>query len=196
MSALIDRAKIYCISILEKSRCHKLPFHNEKHTLQVYENVVRIGAYEKLDFEELEPVLLAALFHDLGNVTTFLGHENLGIDKAKDFLCSEEYPKLKMDTVIKCIRATRMPQQPKSIYENIICDADLYHLGTNEFLEKNMLLRKEWSDYLSMDYSDEIWNTLNIQFLQQHKFHTNFGIEILEPIKKENIELLSNQKFF
>ena len=101
-----------------------------------------------------------------------------------------------MDTVTNCIRATRMPQQPLSIYENIICDADLYHLGTNEFLEKNMLLRKEWSDYLSMDYSDDTWNTLNIQFLQQHKFHTNFGIEILEPIKKQNIKLLEDYKNF
>ena len=196
MNALIDRAKIYCMGILQKSRCHKLPFHNEKHTLQVYENVIRIGAYEKLELEALEPVLLAALFHDLGNVTTFQGHEDLGIDKAKKFLFSEEYPKLKIDTVINCIRATRMPQQPKSIYEDIICDADLYHLGTIEFLEMNMLLRKEWLEYLSMNYSDETWNTLNIQFLQQHKFHTNFGKEILEPIKKQNIKLLEDHKNF
>lgn len=194
MSALVNKAKKYCLSILEKSRCNNLPFHNAKHTIEVYGNVVRIGAYEKLDFEAIEPVQLAALFHDVGNAAIFQGHENIGIDKAKDFLQSEDYPRPKIDKVIDCIWATRMPQRPTDIYENIICDADLHHLGSENFLEKNTLLRKEWSEHLKIDYSDEAWNILNIRFLQEHRFHTKYGTEILEPVKKQNIELLKQIK--
>ena len=32
--------------------------------------------------------------------------------------------------VSSCIQATRMPQSPLSQVEKIMCDADLYHLGT------------------------------------------------------------------
>ncbi|MGJ8735001.1 HD domain-containing protein [Zobellia laminariae] len=171
-----------------------LPFHNAKHTIQVYENTIKISDYEKIDFEALEPILLAALFHDVGNAVTFKGHEGFSMDETIMFLLMQDYPEQKIQKVINYIEATRMPQKPTDIYENIICDADLYHLGTSEFLEMNKLLRKEWAEYLKIDYSDEAWNSLNIQFLQQHQFHTKYGKEILEPVKKQNIELLKQNQ--
>ncbi len=194
MSLLVNKAKKHCLDILRKSRCRDLPFHNAKHTVEVYGNVVRIGAYEKIDIEALEPVQLAALFHDVGNVISFQGHENISIDKAKDFLQSEGYPRPKIDKVVDCIWATRMPQRPTDIYESIICDADLRHLGTKDFLEINQCLRKEWSEHLDMSYTDDAWNTLNIRFLQEHEFHTNYGKEILEPIKEQHIDFLKQRQ--
>lgn len=142
-------------------------------------------------------MLLAALFHDIGNIICFKGDEDQSINVAKKFLQKEKYSKQKIDKVIDCISATRMPQKPKNIFENIICDADLHHLGTESFLKMNQPLRKEWSENLKIDYSNEAWNILNIQFLQEHKFHTKYGEKILEPIKKQNTELFKqNQDSF
>lgn len=49
MSILVHIVKKHCLSLLQKSRCNNLPFHNTKHTIEVYENVMRIGIYERID---------------------------------------------------------------------------------------------------------------------------------------------------
>ena len=190
MEKIIEKAKKHCLNLLKKSRCRFLPFHNVEHTMQVYEYVLKIGAYEERDIQELEPVLLAALFHDTGNATEFKGHENFSTIEANHFLAANNYPIASTILVFGCINATRMPQEPKNSLEKIICDADLFHLGTNSFRKKNKLLRIEWYKYWSISYTDKEWTSLNILFLDQHKFHTKYGQEILEPLKQENLREL------
>lgn len=193
MEAIVINTKKHCIGLLLKSRCKSLPFHNLEHTMEVYENTLRIGMYENLAVAEIEPILLAALFHDTGNARVFEGHEDYSTIEARNFLLLQEYPVEKIDSVLDCIKTTRMPQQPNTIYQRIICDADLYHLGTSAFLSKNELLRREWATFLGTEYSDARWLSMNIEFLQQHQFHTKYGKEILEPVKHENIEMLKTR---
>lgn len=187
MSSIIRKAKKHCIGLLSGSRCSSLPFHNQEHTMKVYENILKIGMHENRSLEELEPVLLAALFHDTGNALVFAGHESYSATEASNFLLSQDYPSDKIGLVIDCIKATKMPQQPKNSYEEIICDADLFHLGTRSYNSKNKLLRREWVKFLNTEYSDEAWDSLNIGFLEQHRFHTKYGRDILEPVKQENL---------
>jgi len=193
MKKLVRKAKKHCIGLLLGSRCGSLPFHNEEHTMNVYENVLKISIYEKMDMEEMEPVLLAALFHDTGNASVFAGHENFSATEANKFLAAQSYPPEKIDLVIDCIKATRMPQRPKNSYEEIICDADLFHLGTKLYSSRNKLLRKEWAKFLNTEYSDAAWDSLNIEFLEQHRFHTRYGQEILKPVKMENLKELKER---
>ena len=193
MKTIMAKAKKYCMDLLLQSRCSNLPFHNENHSMEVFENTIKIGMYENMTLEELEPVLLAALFHDTGNATVFIGHENYSATEASNFLLAQKYPYDKTALVIGCIKATRMPQQPKNRYEEIICDADLFHLGTRAYGSKNSALRKEWSKFLNTDYSDAKWDALNVEFLKQHRFHTKYGREILEPGKQDNIVQLKKQ---
>ncbi len=193
MDLIVRKAKKHCIGLLLKSRCSSLPFHNEQHTMNVYENVLKIGMYENMDVQELEPVLLAALFHDTGNATVFAGHESYSATEASNFLLSHGYPPDKINLVIDCIKATRMPQRPKNSFEEIICDADLFHLGTKLFHEKNISLRIEWSSFLNTEYSDAAWDSLNIEFLEKHRFHTKYGKEVLEPKKMENLNELKGR---
>ena len=190
MKEIVTKAKKHCIGLLEKSRCESLPFHNSSHTMEVFENVKKIGTYQYLNLDNLEPVLLAALFHDTGNATVFTGHENFSVIKAIAFLNGLAYPLEKVNLVTECIKATKVPQDPKNHLENIICDADLFHLGSKSYISKNKLLRKEWALYQEIEYSDNEWIALNIKFLEQHRFFTNFGREILEPVKQKNIKKL------
>ncbi len=193
MEEIVRKAKKYCIGLLSRSRCGSLPFHNEEHTMNVYENVLKIGIYENKNLQDLEPVLLTALFHDTGNATVFAGHENCSSIEASNFLVAQEYPDAKIAVVIDCINATKMPQRPLDIYEKIICDADLFHLGTRSYRSKNKLLRREWAKFLNTEYSDEAWDSLNITFLEQHSFHTRYGKEILGPVKMENLKELKER---
>lgn len=193
MEEIVRKAKRYCIGLLSRSRCTALPFHNEQHTMNVYENVLKIGMYEERDLKNLEPVLLAALFHDTGNATVFAGHENHSITEAGNFLRAQRYSDAGIALVIDCIKATKMPQRPSNPYEKILCDADLFHLGTKSFRSKSKMLRMEWAKFLNTEYSDEAWDSLNITFLEQHTFHTKFGQDILEPVKMENLKALKEK---
>ncbi|MBT2161276.1 HD domain-containing protein [Zobellia barbeyronii] len=193
MEEILKNAQKYCTRVLMGSRCKSLPFHNVEHTMEVFSNVKKIGSYGYLNNDELKPVLLAALFHDTGNATVFKGHENFSVIKATDFLNGQNYPVEKLKMVTDCIKATRMPQEPKNYLEEIICDADLFHLGTKFFTAKNKLIRQEWEKFLEVRYTDEAWYALNITFLEQHRYHTKYGKDLLEPIKQKNLNQLKQK---
>ncbi len=193
MEDILIRAKNYCLSLLEKSRCASLSFHNAGHTLEVYENVKCIGSYEGLSKGELEPILLAAFFHDVGNAWTFQGHEDQSGSEAKKFLGRWGYPEPKLDVVLQCIQATRLPQNPQNVQGQILCDADLFHLGTTSFMAKNQRLRTEWEQYRKIRYTEKEWLELNISFLGEQSYFTRYGKEILEPVKQSNLQLLQQK---
>ncbi len=192
MEGIKEKARIHCIEILRNSRCDKLPFHNVHHTLEVYKNTSKIAAFEGLSETEVEPVLLAALFHDTGNAITFKGHEELSASNAAAFLEKEKYGDTRIPEVVRCIKATEMPQTPLSKLEGILCDADLFHLGRKDFFVHNELLRTEWEQYHKKFYSNYRWYSINIEFLNQHEFHTGYGKQFLEPVKLKNSELFQS----
>lgn len=194
VSPLIRRAQKYALEYLQSSRCRYLPFHNAQHTWEVFLNVSLLGGHEALSASDLEPVLLAALFHDLGNAICFEGHEQHSMALAKDYLSQQGYAWVQTKRVMGCIEATQMPQNPKNPLECLLCDADLFHLGTSDFMAKNTALRKEWKEYQQREFSDEAWNRLNRSFLEQHRYVTPYGRQILEPGKKRNIRLLRQKQ--
>ncbi|MCK7591340.1 HD domain-containing protein [Subsaxibacter sp. CAU 1640] len=184
----------YCLEILRKSRCRALPFHGIKHTVEVFENVLLIGGYENINDEEQEILNIAALFHDTGMSETYIGHEDVSANNAKTYLNEHSYPKEKIKRVLKCVKATKMPQNPKTLLECVMCDADLSHLASTNYLFKNELLRTEWANYMDLVFTDEEWYQLNLEFLINHTYHTNFGKTVLKEGKQRNIELLEQLK--
>ena len=192
MRISIDNVTKHCANLISTSRCNQLPFHNLKHTLDVYNNIITIGDYEHLPESDIDELCIAALFHDTGNAFRFKGHEEVSALYAKNYLEKQQLESFKIDRICSYILATTTPQTPKNSNECVICDADLFHLGTPQFLSRNKLLRIEWKNYLDINYSDEIWIKMNIDFLSQHHFFTSYGKEILEPIKTENINILKS----
>ena len=45
MDKVVRKAMKHCRKIFQNSRCEKLTFHNIAHTLEVYDNVKKIGAF-------------------------------------------------------------------------------------------------------------------------------------------------------
>ncbi len=115
---------------------------------------------------------------------------------AEEFLRNRNFDNGVISSVINYIAATRMPQEPHNILEKIICDADFAHLASIAYLPKISLLRKEWSYFLGMNFLDEEWKTLNITFLSNHSYHTNFGKTIMEKYKLNNLLLLEETLAF
>ena len=109
---------------------------------------------------------------------------------ALEFLKKHEYPEDKLKIVTSCILATKMPQKPQTLAEKIICDADLYLLGLESYIFKNERLRAEWEEYFNLKYSEEEWYAINVEFLENQKYHTWFGKTVLNNRKDLNCTML------
>ncbi len=190
MNTLIPKIKTYCANLIRESRCDGLPFHNLSHTLSVYRAARKIGLYEKISPADLELVSIAALFHDIGYAEVYHGHEEKSADHASYYLNQSDFSSLKTQKITTCIESTQVPQRPQNIQQQILCDADLAHLGSKDFEKKNNDLRKEWEVVLNKSFSEKEWLLFNINFLRAHRYHTTFGKEVLEPQKQINLEKL------
>ena len=166
---------------------HLCEYHNVRHTLDVINQSQLIGKIEQLSERDLLLLKIAALFHDTGFLFQRAKHEERSV---KVFLeASYEYEISESDkTVIsQCIMATRMPQQPISLLDKVICDADLDYLGRDDFFPIGDALFREMSR--NNEISDiNAWNQLQVKFLTAHRFHTNFSIQNRMPGLQENLK--------
>src|SRR5688572_10798880 len=113
-------------------------FHDINHTRDVVRACEEIGSRYQLSDEEELALLIGAWVHDIGYSSGSANqHEEHSQKLAVAFLTEKRVPQQLIDMVSGCITATRMPQTPTNQIEQIICDADLYHLGTDGFEEKN-----------------------------------------------------------
>lgn len=192
-SGLLSDTYDHCIELLENSRCKHLPFHSVEHTREVYRYSKTIAQYEEVYGSDLDPILIAALFHDTGMAESYVDHEEQSVVYAKEFLEKLNYAPKKIQIVEDCILATKMPQAPKTKAEKIICDADLYHLGIESYLFKNERLRAEWETFFDRSYTDEEWFKMNMDFLKKQKYHTWFGKTVLNNRKDMNYKVLKER---
>ena len=156
------------------------------HTTEVVEVSDKIALDEKLSDEDKEILLIAAWFHDTGHFSCCNGHEDQSVKFAMEFLKKESYPKQKIERIVGCIRATKIPQNPSNKLEQIICDADLQHLGMSDLEERTKELRKEFEIKGIKKLDDIEWLKSSLEFLSNHKFFTDYAIKTFGEQKKIN----------
>jgi predicted metal-dependent HD superfamily phosphohydrolase len=173
-----------------------LPYHNAIHTEKVVEAAHKIASHYELNDHDNFVVMVAAWFHDLGYYSgEGHGHEQRGADMAMEFLKDENVDKATLTQIKKCIMATQMPQKPNSLLEQIVCDADLFHLGSDEFAERNKLMRREQEVILQKEIDKKEWRADTIKLFQNHHYHTDFCQRLLNAKKQENLDsLLKKEK--
>ena len=81
-----------------------------------------------------------------------------------------------------------------SLDEQIVCDADLFHLGTDEFAERNKLLRKEAEALSGGKIGKEDWRRSTIRLLEGHKYYTDYCRDLLGEKQWENLEELREKE--
>ncbi|MCU7551698.1 DUF5706 domain-containing protein [Chitinophagaceae bacterium LB-8] len=170
-------------------------FHSLEHTEDVVEASSYMADHYRLNDEDHLVLLLAAWFHDTGYTKgEATGHEDESIKIATAFLNRNNVDETVIQRVGSCIEATRMPQSPVSLIEKILCDADLFHLATDDFKARSQLLRQEQESLLGLKIDKKEWRKNNISFLENHKYFTDYGLEKLEPKKHENLDRLKKKK--
>ncbi|MCW3118631.1 MAG: phosphohydrolase, partial [Chitinophagaceae bacterium] len=189
--ALIAQAADYVRQYMREHNNPGLFYHNLIHTENVVAASSQIANHYQLDDEDFFVVQMAAWFHDIGYCTGGASnHEQRGADMAEVFLKEKNVEGKLIIAIRSCILATRMPQHPENLSEQILCDADLFHFGTKEFNERNKLLRKEAEATGHKEISKEDWRKSSVGFIQEHHYWTDYCQLLLNEKKKANINKL------
>ena len=190
LSPMVQEAQIFVGSFFQSFQLKNLPYHNLEHTQMVVETVGELAQSMILKAEEVEIVMIAAWFHDTGYSVKYLGHEEASQQIVLNFLTQQQAAPEFIDSVLKCIQATKVPQNPRNHLEQIICDADLAHLASMDFLHLQDKLRQEWNIYLGKVYTNQEWLNETLKFLRNHQYQTTYAKEHWEASKTQNIQLL------
>lgn len=184
---IVQKASGYALTLLRERSPSWARYHRPEHTNSTVESAMRIGRGMHVDQESLEVVQLAGWFHDTGYTETVEQHEDRSAGIARAFLAQEGYPPALVERVVQCINATRLPQSPVTLEQQVLCDADVHHAGTGEFFPLGDLLREEVELRDGIHYDDAGWLKVNLEFLYQHPFHTSYARREFGPGRTANI---------
>lgn len=165
-------------------------YHDLTHTRETVETGVKIAEGMGLSEEERAVVVLACWFHDIGYLESSGEHERKSADIAEAFLRERGADPDTIESVRGCILATKIPQNPRNLPEQIVCDADLSHLGSTDYFRKNKLLRDELEKNARKTFTRSEWLRLNIDFFRNHEFFTAFARQQFNEGKTRNLILL------
>ena len=180
--------KTFVVKLLKNNIPVFYYYHNYEHTLYVVEKVIEIAKEENCTEHEIDLVSTAALWHDTGFIKKYQDHENESCMLAKEYLPGYGYSTEDIIKICGMIIATEIPQSPKNKLEEIVADADLEYLGTDDAAVKAEHLFKEWRHMDPLMTRDK-WNKIQISFLQSHHYFTRFCKE-----KKEKAKIAYLQK--
>jgi len=193
-NVLLQQISSYVHSLYAAQAQPALLYHNLPHTVEVVEAAKIIAGHYNLDDHDFFIVTAAAWFHDTGYLTNGSEqHEEKSAELAGNYLKNMEIDEADITEIKKCIISTRMPQQPVSLLEKIVCDADLFHLGTDNFKEKSKLLRKEMEALNNTKIDPDEWRSKNLALLESHQYHTDYCRSLLSKSKSDQIERIKRK---
>lgn len=188
---IVQQAAAYVKQLFEAADTGNLYFHSLEHTQNVVDHALEIGQLEHVTAQELEILQIAAWFHDVGHLNgPAQGHELRSVEAARMFFANVSIDdQVFIQRVTDAIMATKMPHVPNDKLGEIMCDADVYHFGTEDFKETNKRVRKEIRkrDYPAMVSN---WPQRTLKLLESQHFFSPSVRQRLEAGKAENIKWL------
>jgi uncharacterized protein len=183
-------AVAYALNRLHTELPPELVYHNAMHTegdvLPAAVRLARLSNVAELDLRLLE---VAAAFHDLGQIRTFLGHEQIGAEIMSDVLPRYGFSPVEIERVSGMILATELPQTPFNEEQALLCDADLDSLGREDFFATSKALWQERTA-CGMVIAWQTWLENQHRFLTDHRYFTPVARALRDKGKRKNIELL------
>ena len=118
---IVLEAKTYVEDIFNNRLSDDYVFHSRNHTFDVLKNVLVIGEYSQLSLDEINLLKVSALFHDVGYVNVYSGHEFESADISADFFKTHtyhtEYGKKVLDP-LKQLTMQRIEKKLKKVEQN------------------------------------------------------------------------------
>ncbi|HKG69195.1 MAG TPA: hypothetical protein VKA92_10020, partial [Segetibacter sp.] len=144
------------------------------------------------DENDLLLLKISALYHDVGFLQIYTGHEEISCEVAGKELFEFGFSKEQIEKICGMIRATKVPQQPFNVLEEVICDADLDYLGRNDFFQIGEGLFKEFLDQKIVS-DEKSWNSLQVRFLENHHYFTTTAKERRQKQKQIHLDAIKDK---
>ena len=192
---LEQKAREFVESFVQSTNTETLCFHNSEHVTDVVLAVQEMASHYRLEEKDRFVVVCAAYFHDVGYCSGgSVDHEQRSAKLALQFLLQEGINDTIQQQVKGCILATKTPQSPKNLLEQIVCDADLFHFGSDAFTVRNKLMRQEAEKVSHAKIDKNTWRQLTLEMLKNHHYHTAYAHEKLNKGKLSNIAQLEDEQ--
>lgn len=163
-------------------------YHNQQHVLNVGDWAKEIADHYKLDAKSLFIIQTSALFTNVCFYENPNQYQKLSARLAEKCLRDLSVPEELIKNIKNGIMSTRLPQSPKNLMEQIICDADMYHAGLRDFALRSKLMRKELESITGKKPSKQEWKQRNKELLQNHRYKTDYARQLLEKQQKQNLD--------
>ena len=164
----------------------KYLYHNLHHTERVIKSAIKIGSDYDLKDSEWKVLLTACLLHDYGFIKSHVDHEEIGAELSESILKDYGYSKEEISSVQSLILITKAIAIPNNNLEAIIRDSDLEYLGSNDFEYISEKLKEEWL-LCGVVSSESEFYQLQLDFLINHQFHTEFMRKNGKKLKEKNL---------
>lgn len=182
-----NEVEAYIEDKLKRELPPDLYYHGLHHTQDVLRGAQEIGKEEGISEDEMLLLKVAVLYHDAGFTNVYKNHEEEGCEMVRADLPQFGFTAEDIEKICGMIMATKIPQNPNTQLERIIADADLEYLGTDRFDQIGQTLYNEMRVYVNLE-SERQWNTIQMNFLKNHHYHTEFCRKNREPKKQENLK--------
>jgi uncharacterized membrane-anchored protein YitT (DUF2179 family)/predicted metal-dependent HD superfamily phosphohydrolase len=176
---------------LESELPSYITYHAAEHTKNVIAAAEQLARAENISGDDLILLKTAALFHDAGFLQQSEGHEEISCIMVREYLPEYGYDDSQIEHICRIIMATRLPQSPTDLLSKIICDADLFYLGGENYFFYAQKLFQEYK-YSGIVKTDVEWQLMQIEFLSAHQFFTSSAIQMLEPAKQKTLAKLKS----
>jgi uncharacterized protein len=185
-------AERFALERLERELPPNLFYHSVEHTRdEVMPAVTRLAALEGVDGESQALLRTAAVYHDIGFLAQYVDNEPIAVRITGETLPRFGYTPAQLRLIDGLILATRLPQTPRTLLQEIIADADLDVLGRETFFERSLALRAEMAAY-GTAMPETHWYARQLEFLQSHRYFTAAARKLRNAQKQRNIERLND----
>lgn len=182
----LQAAKDYILSRLKNELRPDLYYHCLNHTLDVYESAKKLASLESIAGVDLVLLETAALYHDAGFIVSYKNHEEHSMHLMRKVLPRFGYADSDIEIIARMIIATRLPQNPVTDLEKILCDADLDYLGRDDFFMIANKLLCEWNEN-GIPVTLKKWYTIQKNFLESNHYFTQSAKGLRKEKKYQNL---------
>ncbi|GAB1451393.1 hypothetical protein MASR2M47_14490 [Draconibacterium sp.] len=191
--AIVEEAERYVSNKLRNETPIGYTYHTLDHTMEVVKNAIYIGSKENIGEDEMNMLVVAAWFHDVGYVKKYVGHETESAAMADKFLEQREVDKTIRDNIVDCILSTTFPQQAKSKIAEVLCDADLMHLGLSTYFGWAQKLRQEQKSAGVAALKQIEFEKESVRIFEQHHYFTKYCRDTLTETKQDNLNRIKEK---
>lgn len=190
---IYKKVEAHVIDLYEKHFNPNLVYHNLQHTKGVVSRAKEIAGHYQLIESDMLVIYVAAWFHDTGYLIAEPAvHEVKSAELMREFMVTYTDDQDMLNNISECILSTKYYTEPVNLLQQILCDADTYHLGTKEFKVTNKLVFEEYKLTKAV-VSKWQFDKDTIEMLKRHRFYTSYCNELLTENKMANIKKLKKK---